>query len=495
MIETRDVVVVGAGVGGLATAVRMAARGHRVTVLEAASTVGGKLAEHVDAGHRFDRGPSLFTMPELMEELDGLVPSDVPNRPRPFAYRTLDRSTHYFWEDEEDPLVAWTDSERFARDVEARWGVPARRLLRHLRTSRDAFELTRGVFLERSLHESSTYRSSAAWRLLARVWSLPLLGTLDRHNRRRLGHPKLTQFFNRYATYNGSDPHRAPAMMHVIPHLEHGIGTFLPEGGMRAIPRHLEALATSLGVRFLTDTAAERILHTEGRVTGVRDAHGEVHPAHLVVSNADLHPTYRRLLPDLDAPEHILTQERSTSGVIFYWGVRGTHPQLSLHNILFSKDYADEFRRIQDEGTPGVDPTVYINITSKELPQDAPEGHENWFVLMNVEANPEKWDKDAVATLREDVLAKIERTLGERPDIVCEQVLDPGTIESMTGSWRGALYGASSNSKAAAFLRHRNRSVDLDGLYFCGGSVHPGGGIPLCLLGARIVDELAHQDA
>ena len=138
---------------------------------------------------------------------------------------------------------------------------------------------------------------------------------------------------------------------------------------------------------------------------------------------------------------------------------------------------------------------MYINITSKELPQDAPEGHENWFVLMNVEANPEKWDKDAVATLREDVLAKIERTLGERPDIVCEQVLDPGTIESMTGSWRGALYGASSNSKAAAFLRHRNRSVDLDGLYFCGGSVHPGGGIPLCLLGARIVDELAHQDA
>ena len=105
MTEPRDVVVVGAGVGGLATAVRMAARGHRVTVLEAASTVGGKLGEHVDAGHRFDRGPSLFTMPELMEELDALVPHDVPGRPAPFAYRTLDRSTHYFWEDEEKPLV------------------------------------------------------------------------------------------------------------------------------------------------------------------------------------------------------------------------------------------------------------------------------------------------------------------------------------------------------------------------------------------------------
>ena len=113
---------------------------------------------------------------------------------------------------------------------------------------------------------------------------------------------------------------------------------------------------------------------------------------------------------------------------------------------------------------------------------------------MNVEANPEMWDDAAVAQLKQDVLAKIERTLGRRPNIVCEQVLHPGAIESLTSSWRGALYGASSNSAAAAFLRHRNRSTDLQGLYFCGGSVHPGGGIPLCLLGARIVDELAHAN-
>ena len=283
-------------------------------------------------------------------------------------------------------------------------------------------------------------------------------------------------------------------MMHVIPHLEHGIGTFLPEGGMRAIPLHLEALAKSLGVTFLTDTPARRILHDRGRVKGVEDERGQVHKADWVISNADLHPTYRRLLPDLKAPEHILNQERSTSGVIFYWGVKGTHEELGLHNILFSRDYAEEFSSIRDHGTPGDDPTVYINITSKELPQDAPEGHENWFVLMNVEANPERWDDEAVAQLKQDVLAKIERTLGRRPNIVCEQVLHPGAIESLTSSWRGALYGASSNSAAAAFLRHRNRSTDLQGLYFCGGSVHPGGGIPLCLLGARIVDELAHAN-
>ena len=483
-------VVVGAGIGGLATALRLACRGHQVTVLEAADTYGGKLGQHREAGHRFDRGPSLFTMPELLMELESMVPMDHPRRPVPFEFHTLDRSTHYFWEDEPKPLVAWSDTERFADDVEARWDVPRNALLGHLDSSAEAFDLTRGVFLEQSLHERATYRSPAAWRLLRRAHRLPLIGTLHRSNHRALKHPKLVQLFDRYATYNGSDPHRAPAMLHVIPHLEHGIGTFLPKKGMRSIPEHVAALALSMGVDIQCNTRARQILHDAGKVTGVLDERGTTHDAQVVVSNADLHPTYRALMPDLPAPERILSQERSTSGVIFYWGVKGIHPELHLHNILFSKDYEAEFANIADQGSPAPDPTVYINITSKVIPEDAPEGEENWFVLTNVSADPEAWTPEAIQALKEAVLAKIERTLGFKPDIACEQILTPQGIQDATSSWRGALYGASSNSTAAAFLRHRNRSTQLSGLYFCGGSVHPGGGIPLCLLGARIVDEL-----
>lgn len=486
-------VIVGSGVGGLATAIRLASRGHQVTVLEAAPTIGGKLGEHRDSGHRFDRGPSLFTMPELVMELDQMVPTELPGRPKPFEFLTMDRSTHYFWEDESEPLVAWADTDKLAQDIERRWQVPAARFRQHLSTSRRAFNLTRGVFLERSLQEWRTYGTTDAWRLLLQWFKLPLRGTLHSWNHRHLKHPKLVQLFNRYATYNGSDPHRAPAMLHVIPHLEHGIGTYLPAQGMRAIPEHLFQLAKSLGVTFHCNTKATRIHHDGHQVQGVLDEHGHVHPADVVVSNADLHPTYRNLLSDLPAPERILTQERSTSGVIFYWGVRGNHPSLHLHNILFSKDYRNEFDNIKETGSPAPDPTVYINITSKVIPSDAPEGEENWFVLTNVSADPESWDAEAIDTLKASVLAKIERTLGFRPEIVCEQVLDPGRIQRDTSSWKGALYGASSNSKAAAFLRHRNRSTQLKGLYFCGGSVHPGGGIPLCLLGARIVDELVQQ--
>ena len=483
-------IVIGAGVSGLAVSIRLAAKGYEVCVIEGSETVGGKIAQHEDSGFRFDRGPSLFTMPELMEELDALVPLDLPGRPRPFKYSKLDRSTHYFWEDEKGPLIAWSDSKRFASEIDSRWGVPAEKTLKHLRLSKDIFELTRGVFLEKSLHKFKTYWSKELRRLLANLWKVPLLGTMSQFNARRLKHPKLEQVFNRYATYNGSDPHRAPAMLHAIPHLEHGIGAFLPLAGMRAIPEHLEQLARAIGVEIRTGSAVQKILHRNGKISGVLDASGSEHFAEVVVSNADVHLTYQHLLKDVPSPKRIVRQERSTSGLSFYWGVKGTHPELGLHNILFSKDYRSEFEMLSGGSKPGSDPTVYINITSKEISSDAPENCENWFILVNVAAEPEYWTETAIEEAREVVLAKITRTLGFRPDLQCEQVLTPRTIEATTGSWKGALYGASSNSVSAAFFRHRNQSKDVDGLFFCGGSVHPGGGIPLCLMGAKIVDGL-----
>ena len=287
-------------------------------------------------------------------------------------------------------------------------------------------------------------------------------------------------------------------MMHVIPHLEHGHGTFFPENGMIGITRHLHALASALGVQFAFDHTAMRIEHSGGSVNGVQALNAKAESvffrAECVVSNADIWPTYRRVLPDLKAPERTLSRERSTSGVIFYWGVRGVRPELHLHNILFSNNYQKEFETIQRSGHPGEDPTVYIHISSKMKPDDAPLDSENWFVMVNVAADPNHVEV-LVPDIRRAVLAKINRTLGVdvEPMIETETHFTPRTIEERTGSHLGALYGASSNSAISAFLRHRNRSTQLRGLYFCGGSVHPGGGIPLCLLSARITSELIEQ--
>jgi phytoene dehydrogenase-like protein len=200
------------------------------------------------------------------------------------------------------------------------------------------------------------------------------------------------------------------------------------------------------------------------------------------------------LLPGEPAPERALRQEKSTSALIFYWGIRRQFPELDLHNIFFSEDYRHEFDCLA-AGNISDDPTIYINITSKYTPADAPAGCENWFTMVNVPYNSgQDWDALIVET-RRNVLAKLSRILGTpiEPLIACESLLDPRSIESKTSSHLGALYGTSSNNRMAAFLRHPNFSNRIRGLYFCGGSVHPGGGIPLALLSAKIVNDLIKE--
>ena len=284
--------------------------------------------------------------------------------------------------------------------------------------------------------------------------------------------------------------------MSLIQHLESHYGTFIPEGGMVRISNSLFDLAQRQGVKFHFNQKVEKIIEGKERVKGVLVG-GEKHFADYVVCNMDIYPTYRKLLPQAKAPEKTLGQERSSSAVIFYWGVKKSFPALDLHNILFSEDYPGEFDAIFGQKQLFEDPTIYINITAKNVSSDAPSGHENWFVMINTPVGTSiDWENE-IPVLRKCVLSKIERVLGEKitPFIAEEEILSPPLIEQKTQSYLGALYGASSNNQMAAFLRHPNFSGQFKNLYFCGGSVHPGGGIPLCLLSAKIVsDEFSRLD-
>ena len=206
----------------------------------------------------------------------------------------------------------------------------------------------------------------------------------------------------------------------------------------------------------------------------------------------DVYPTYKKLLKDEKHPKKILEQERSSSALIFYWGIAKEFPELDLHNILFSDSYQEEFEAIFKSKSLCKDPTIYINITSKEEPVDAPKGHENWFVMINAPGNyGQDWEK-LKTEAKTYILTKLNRILKIDLEslITYEHILTPTGIENNTSSYRGALYGAASNDKFAAFLRHPNFSSQIKNLFFCGGSVHPGGGIPLCLLSAKIVSDL-----
>jgi phytoene desaturase len=483
--------IIGAGIAGLASAVRMASRGHEVHVFEANSYPGGKLSEFSLDGYRFDAGPSLFTMPHYVDELFRLAGENPADH---FEYERLPVVCHYFWEDG-TRLLAHAEQARFALEVEDKLGVAPRHLQQALADSARKYELTGRIFLEQSLHRLSTWLGRRVLPAMLAMPGLDLFTSMDAVNRRHLQHPKLVQLFNRFATYNGSNPYKAPGLLSIIPHFEHHIGAFFPKGGMHTITRSIYELALRKGVNFHFSTPVEEIVVEQGRAIGLL-LPGREEKFDRIISNMDVFFAYKKLLPREKHPHRTLRQQKSTSALIFYWGMKRAFPELGLHNIFFSDDYRTEFAQLE-AGTVYQDPTIYINITSKLAPADAPPGGENWFTMINVPFDSgQEWDA-IIRESRQRILEKLSRMMGLDVEacIACEEVLEPRTIESRTASHLGALYGTSSNNRMAAFLRHPNFSSRIKDLYFCGGSVHPGGGIPLCLLSAKIVDEVLHGQA
>ena len=480
-------IVIGAGIGGLATAIRLAKKGYAVEVFEANDYVGGKLSTFTLGDYRFDAGPSLFTMPQFVDDLFALCgenPTDF------FQYNRKEVACHYFWEDGKR-LTAYGDTERFVKEVEAELAVPAATLKRYLTRAKKKFDRTRSLFLESSLHKWQTYLRKETLIGIANYFSFEIDTSLNDVNTRQLKEPHLVQFYNRFATYNGSNPYKTPGMMTLVQHLEQHYGTYIPKKGMGEISASLYALAKRMGVGFHLSSPVSEILVENKKAVGVCVKEAK-HLADLVVSNMDVVPTYRKLLPNQIQPDKVLSQERSSSAVIFYWGVGKSFSQLDLHNIFFSDDYAAEFAAIFNTKTLYHDPTIYVNITSKDVPADAPEGKGNWFVMINAPHDTGQDWKAIAEDLREWVIAKLNRNLEAdiAPLIEEEWIMTPDIIAQRTQSYLGALYGASSNDKMAAFLRHPNFSREISNMYFCGGSVHPGGGIPLCLLSAKIVSDL-----
>lgn len=490
-MQNKKAIIIGSGVAGLAVAIRLQVQGFAVTVFEKNPYPGGKLHAFEKDGFRFDAGPSLFTQPGNIEELFQLAGVPVENH---FSYSKADTACKYFYENGKT-IRAFADAALFAKELQQQLHEDPCAVIGYLRQSAHVYENIGSVFLNHSLHKAGTWFHTRIIKALAAVRPGHLFGTLDGFNRRRFASPEAVQLFNRYATYNGSNPFKAPGMLSLIPHLEMNEGTFYPKGGMISITNALYELAKEKGVQFYFNCPVEKITYRHGKVDGVL-ANGENMAAPLVVSNSDVYFTYKNLLNNTAKAAKVLKQERSSSAVIFYWGIKKDFPQLELHNIFFSADYKSEFDSIFTHKKIFEDPTVYINITSKMESSMAPQGMQNWFVMINTAANNgQHWGK-IKQQLKDIVIKKLSRILGEdiAALIVTEETLDPVMIEEKTSSYMGSLYGTSSNSKMAAFLRHANFTSKIKGLYFCGGSVHPGGGIPLCLKSAKIVSGLIAKD-
>lgn len=490
-MEKKSAIIIGSGVAGLAIATRLAIQGFDVKLFERNAYPGGKLSMFEQDGYRFDAGPSLFTQPANVEDLFEAAGEPMADF---FAYRPVEIACHYFFGNGKT-FTAYAEPARFAREMEQAIGEPAVNTTRYLADAKNLYNHIGRIFINYSLHKKNTWLHKRVLNALRFVKSAYLFSNLGQYNQQKFKTAEAVQVFNRFATYNGSNPYKAPAMLSLIPHLEINEGVFYPRGGMVSITKALYDLAKKKGVQFYFNTAVDSIIHTGNAAIGIVSGDKNIH-ADIVVSNGDIYFTYQNLLRQPAKAKKILKQERSSSALIFYWGIGKSFESLGLHNIFFSDNYQQEFDHIFNRKTLGEDPTVYINITCKEDPTDAPAGKENWFVMINVPANSgQDWDT-LKERARKNILAKLSRLLQTdiEPLIESETIMDPVIIEERTGSYMGSLYGTSSNNRMAAFLRSANFTREIKNLYFCGGSVHPGGGIPLCFKSAAITAAIIQKD-
>jgi phytoene desaturase len=487
MKKAESVAMIGAGIAGIAAALRLRKQGFRVTVFEANESVGGKMSEIETDGFRFDRGPTVLTKPEYVEELFELYGKRASEH---WNRSAVDPIFKYFFEDG-TVINSSRNREQFASEIADKTKDSKESIFKFLDDVEKTHHLTDEVFLQRSLHQFKNYLDWPTARGILNFGKVDVFRSMNTANQKRFKDQKVIDIFNRYASYNGSNPYWAPATLNVIAHYEITLGTYFSEGGIYTIIDALKKLAIEQGVTFRSNTPVEEITYNGNTATGVRIDSGN-EPFDVVVSNIDVYNTYKQLLPDFNAPNRFLEQPRSSSVIVFYWGINRQFPELELHNMFLTDDAKAEYQHLFELNQSYHDPTIHMTISSKKNASDAPAGCENWAALISVPHDSgQDWD-EWIAEARKNVLAKLNRILNTDVEklIVFEDVLDPRKVNAETNAAFGAVFGNASNSMFSAFLRHPNFSTKIDNLFFCGGTAHPGPGIPLCLLSAKIVSEL-----
>ena len=489
----KKICVIGAGLGGLSVAIRLANKGFEVDLYEQNNTPGGKAGEIKESGYRFDTGPSLLTMPQVLEDLFSDCNENLEDYLR---INRLNIICKYFYPDK-SIINAYSDVEMFGKEIDEKSSDNSESLNKYLNYCKTIYELAGDLFLTKDPSCVSTYLNSKALKTLLNIKKIDPFRTVHNANADFFTHPKLIQLFDRYSTYNGSNPYLAPATLNIIPHVEYNQGSFIPVDGIYSITKALWILAEKKGVNiFLNQKVDEIVLENkEAKAIKIND---KIVKYDKIISNIDVNYTFKNLIKNFNSRESRRYEKKlpSFSGLVFYWGIKKEFPELETHNILFSKDYKKEFDDIFDNKTIHNDPTVYIYISSKFNKDDAPSGKENWFVMVNApHIQNQNWDSE-VKSARKNVVKKINNFLKTDIErlIEFEKVMSPVDIQYRTGSYLGSIYGISSNDKFAAFMRQSNKSKTVKNLYFCGGSVHPGGGIPLVILSGKIVSDIIQKE-
>ena len=487
-IQQKTAIIIGGGLGGLAAAIRLAARGWRVTLCEQGPTLGGKMNRIQSEGFTFDTGPSLITMRWVFEELFVAAGKRIEDylsftAMRPLARYCFDDGVQFTYSSN---LPEWLDTVRSLepRDVDG--------FFRFLRLGARIFELSKATFLRRPPSAPPDLEALRALR------HFPLRHAWGNYHKAVAAHfrsPHLRQLYDRYPTYVGSSPYRSPATLLVIPYIEFAFGGWYADGGLYRIVESLAQIALGQGIDLRTSTPVTRILHHAGKVDGVETSDGEHITSDVVIMNGDTSNAPQLLG---NAPDSSLEESRrSMSGLVFLWGVRRSLPEVHHHTVYFSHDYPGEFRDLFEARRFPEDPTVYVSAPSRSDRSLVPGEGEAFFAMANAPANDrDEWNEDDIAAARARVLDRLRKggfpAIGE--DIAVEYVWTPHQLARRYAMPGGAIYGTHSHGWKNAFLRPPNQDKHYRGLYYVGGSTHPGGGTPTVLLSAAMTSELIRRN-
>jgi phytoene desaturase len=476
----KKILVIGAGLGGLAAAIRLARAGHEVEVWEKNGEAGGKLKELRIDGFSWGMGPSLLTMPHVLRELFAVAGERMEDH---LALVRLDSACRYFW----------TDGAVIDEDT-AFWTQPE--VVKFLEYARGIYELSGEAYLNHP--PSEFWRAFTPGNLgkLRHLGKVATTRTLAAEVERRISDPHLRQIFLRFATYNGSSPYLTPATFNIIPYVEAEFGAWYVRGGMAKIAEALFQLAERQGVQFRFNTQAYSWFNNDAVAED-----GTRTQADFLVCNADVLSARTGFLAAAtpsSLQKSLLRPPLSTSGFILFLGVRGRDARLGHHNIFFSDDYRAEFTEIHRNKISPREPTIYISASSRTDPDHAPDGHDNYFILVNAPARDPKeaWTKAEALGYRDLVLKRLERFgFGNLATcIVTERIFTPSDFAARDLARHGSLYGWASHSIRTSLFRPPLRAPGTRNVFFAGGTTHPGGGIPLVLLSGKMAADLIQRE-
>ncbi len=493
MDKRQTAIVIGAGIGGIATAARLAREGFRVTVLEKNEKPGGRANQINRDGHRFDVGPTLFLMPEVWEETYAALGEQLSNH---LELKRIDPTYSVYFEDGQR-IELTSNLGKMQAQLEKFERSGFTNFLAYMAEGSRYYKLSLEKFLGRNFRTLFEFFSL---RNLPLLFQLKALGRHYANTSRFFKDEHLRAAFTFQNMYLGLSPYDAPATYSLLQYTELAEGVWYPMGGMYRAIESLIGIAEKLGVRFFYNTPVAKIKINGSAVEGVITEDGREFTGDIFVGNADLPYVYRELLPDEAEAARLSKKLYTCSTIMFYWGVDKQYPQISHHNVFLGGDYRGSFERIFKDHELPAEPSFYVHAPARTDPAAAPQGEDSLYVLVPVghldEEHEQDWD-GLVRRARETVFRRLAKDMGIQDleaHLKFEIVYQPETWKQRFNLEKGAAFGLSHNFAQVGYFRPHNRHAKYGNLYFVGASTHPGTGLPIVLLSAKLTTERILQE-